>query len=268
MVDQQAYILHSSWLQVGWELWQKLPHKRDYFLGLPTADLGSMRLLEARYADGVAMSRALLGGLVDEKGSNLLLSPRAGDFWTGHSDRAFLPSVGGAIASINQSWLNDVGRWAQETSVGYVRTQLFRVRSIQQQVASLCRSPASDISRLCEEDVYASWLNHLCDQGCGDEHALKQVLVLTAYADGARIEHTAVTPLVEDKSLIAEPCEEIVLDDEPVSQTPSKLETHDPPDLPLGTYVVSVSSRTEFRRLHVTGGCPRVPGSTVRCSKC
>ena len=109
-------------------------------------------------------------------------------------------------------------------------------------------------------NVYASWLNHLCDHGCGDELALKQVLVFTAYADEARIEHTTVTPPVEDASVIADPREEIVLDDVLVSQTSSKLETHESLDLPLGTYVVSVSSRSEFRRLHVTGGCPRVPG--------
>ena len=125
----------------------------------------------------------LWADLPTEKGESLLHTPHGGDFWTEHSDRAFVTSAGGAISEINQAWLDDVGRWAQETSVGYVRTQLFRVRSIQKQVAAFCRSPSNDTSRLCEEDVYASWFHYLCDQGCGDEVALKQVQSFTSFAD-------------------------------------------------------------------------------------
>ena len=44
------------------------------------------------------------------------------------------------------------------------------------------------------------------------------------------------------------------------SKCHSKLEPRELPKLPLGTFVVSISSRTEFRRLDVTETCPRVPG--------
>ena len=127
-------------------------------------------------------------------------------------------------------------------------------------MAAFCRSSANDISRLCEEDDYASWLNYLCDQGDGDELALKQVLKLTAFADEERLAHTAVISPAVDISSGTEGLEEVVLEDEVISQTPSKLESRDVPELPLNTFVVSISARTEFRRLHVTGGCPRVPG--------
>ena len=59
VVDADAYVVHSSWLRWGWELWRDTPQDRDLFLGLPSPDLSRMIHLEAKYADSVAMSRAL-----------------------------------------------------------------------------------------------------------------------------------------------------------------------------------------------------------------
>ena len=216
--------------------------------------------MEARYADGVAMSRALTSALTNKEGESLLLTPHGGDFWAEHYDRAFVTSVGRAIAEINQAWLNDVGRWAQETSVGYVRTQLFRVRSIQHQVAAFCRSPSNDTSRLCEEDVCASWLHYLCGQGSGDEVALKQVLCFTSFADQERRRFANKSAPADESPPADQGLEEEATGESLAQQVSSKLESHESPELPLGTFVVSISARTDFRRLHVTGACPRVPG--------
>ena len=102
--------------------------------GLPTADLSSMRLLEARYADGVAMSRALLKSLrYDAK--PLIAHDAVLTFWTEHSDRAFLPSMAGAMPEIDDGWIRDIGRWALATSHEYVRSHLVRVRYIQRALA-------------------------------------------------------------------------------------------------------------------------------------
>ena len=105
------------------------------------------------------MSRALFNGLTDRRGKKLLEAPHGEEFWTEHSGRAFVTSIAGAIPSVNQSWLKDVGRWAQDTSAGYIRTHLFRVGTIQQQFATLGPSVTTVASRLSEEDVYAERLD-------------------------------------------------------------------------------------------------------------
>ena len=43
VVDSGAFIFESSWLAVGWALWEELGTDRDYFMGLPTEDLAGMR---------------------------------------------------------------------------------------------------------------------------------------------------------------------------------------------------------------------------------
>ena len=93
VVDRMAYIIEENWLATGWQLWWKHDFPRDYFLCMPTVGLQGARPVEARYADGVAMSRALMGGLSNRQGDSLLLTPRGGDFWTEHSDRVFVTSV-------------------------------------------------------------------------------------------------------------------------------------------------------------------------------
>ena len=60
-VSLDAYLLHREWLKTGFALWESCTSERDYLLGLPTPDLQGMREIEAKYADGAAMSRALLG---------------------------------------------------------------------------------------------------------------------------------------------------------------------------------------------------------------
>ena len=54
--------------------------------------------------------------------------------------------------------------------------------------------------------------------------------------------------------------EDAVVDEKLLEQATTSLETRDPPQLPLGTFVLSILLHTLFKRLHVTGACPRAPG--------
>ena len=73
VVDVVAWIVQPGWLKAGWQLWAATDQRRDYFLGLPSAQLDGMRLAEAKYTDAVAMSRALLRHVRDSTGCPLLL---------------------------------------------------------------------------------------------------------------------------------------------------------------------------------------------------
>ena len=110
------------------------PRIGTFFLGLPSPDLSHMLHLEAKYADSVAMSRALYMEL-EVEGKRIFTHEVASRFWLEHSDRVVVPSLGGVIDSVNDAWIKDVGRWSQPTSHEYVRTHLQRARTIQRKVA-------------------------------------------------------------------------------------------------------------------------------------
>ena len=74
-VDRMAYILESSWLEVGWRLWQRCGTARDYFLLLPTADFTGVIELEASYTDSQACSRALMRKVLLQSGEPLVTIP-------------------------------------------------------------------------------------------------------------------------------------------------------------------------------------------------
>ena len=90
--------------------------------------------------------------------------------------------------------------------------------------------------------------------------ALKQVLAPMSFADSERQGLADKSLHQEVSASTAEVLEDTVADESLVEQVTSRLESLEPPVLSLGTFVVSISMRIDFRRLHVTGACPRVPG--------
>ena len=56
----EACIEQQEWMQVGFRLWASTDQNPDFFLGIQTPDLKDMRIIEARYTDGLAMGRATL----------------------------------------------------------------------------------------------------------------------------------------------------------------------------------------------------------------
>ena len=67
--------------------------QKGFLPGVPTPDLTEMRLIEAKYPDGLAMGRATLKRLPSDKASVPLVSALASKFWSEHSARATLTSL-------------------------------------------------------------------------------------------------------------------------------------------------------------------------------
>ena len=130
-VSPEAYVRCASWLQVGWKLWDDLPKNRDFFLGVPTADLSGMRLVEAKYSDGVAITRALLAAAVSPAGGGLVVVPELFVAWSEHSPRACMPSGAGCFSEFPKDWVDMLGRWQAGQSADYVRTARKRVMQMQ-----------------------------------------------------------------------------------------------------------------------------------------
>ena len=124
-------------------------------MGLPSADRSAMRCIEARYSDSAAMSLARLASLRHHDGRPLLYEPIAGSFWSEHSDRGSVISIAATMPNIDSTWLDELGRWSRGTSATYIRTHLFRVRTIQRKVAIWSRSRSH--AQAVEEEVYAGF---------------------------------------------------------------------------------------------------------------
>ena len=94
-----------------------------------------MRMVEAKYPEGLAMGRMLLLQLKAPYSSAPLISKKAAAFWSEHSGRATLPSLSALCPQFPPEWTDTLGRWRAQASQIYVRTQLYRTASIQEAIA-------------------------------------------------------------------------------------------------------------------------------------
>ena len=133
-----------------------------------------MREIEAKSADGCAMSGALLARLKSPDGSKLLKLHGASLFWSEHSDRAKFVSLAACLEEVPSDWLDEVGRWSSAMSSVYVRTHLRRISTMQKTVAARVRETKDTLDRFGEADLYASWAAHLRACGSSEEEAVEQ----------------------------------------------------------------------------------------------
>ena len=257
-VDRMAYILESSWLEVGWRLWQRCGTARDYFLLLPTADFTGVIELEASYTDSQACSRALMRKVLLQSGEPLVTIPVGVEFWTEHGDRATLPSIAALINEIPSDWIDLLGHWTSKSSVGYMRTMLRRVGHIQETVAHRFRTGLFTVDALGEDDLYAQWAAFMCTRGVTQAAAVRQASVL------AEATTSALKGLTETRGAPATPQaideDDAVLTASPELPEASQHHVCEHIEFQLGEYVASVQAKTRFRRLHRIGSCPLQPG--------
>ena len=237
IVDRQAYICEAAWLEEGWKLWDTLECERGLCLGVPSDDLSSVRRVEARYADAVAMAISCF---------TQRHALDAHTFCCCVLGRAALPSRLGTMPDVTCSWIDDVGRLAQPTPREYVRTALQRARILQQKVAAYARGPHGPSPGIYEAEVCADWAEDFIDQGVTTDGAVEQVATMTHCLDRV-LKRRAPQQPTESKEYAA-------LED-PELPGSLEVEARELSDayLPLGMFVVSILLRAAFRRLHQAG---------------
>ena len=290
-VSEDAY-LRKPWLYQGLELWKQgaLYYRRDYFLPLPTEDLQGTCGKRARYSDASYFSRALLGTLPGDDGERLL-HPASRLFWTEHSDRVGLDSWLGALG-VGADLRRFVGRWGVQASEDvYVRTALRVTENLQRLAAAHARKQISGgPDFLGEEHLLHQLGAFLRKQGVSDEDASSQIETLrrgnwalapdpvATISESGALSLEALQPSASDQSgpqapgqphldLVAhEPAEAGDADEEDGDKNEDEKrelqqalvsEERLPP--PQG-FVIAISRRGAFKRLHFAGGCWRVPG--------
>ena len=173
-VSTDAFVARPGWLAAGWHLWAAVTGDRDYFLGVPLPDLSDMRLVEARYSDGVALTRALLSRALSAQGGPMVLTAEVLTFWTEHSPRACMPSWAACLVQFDKSWLDLLGRWRAGQSADYVRTSRRRIAEMQKAVAGKGRSGQDPAKDFDEEELLIELEAHLARAGVDAAVAAEQ----------------------------------------------------------------------------------------------
>ena len=99
-----------------------------------------MRLIEARYPDGLALGRASSLTLSHRTTEDKLVSIKEVKFWTEHSERSTLPSPAAVSTNHPPEWLDHLGRWGANRSEVHNGNQLARTALIQRNVGERSRS--------------------------------------------------------------------------------------------------------------------------------
>ena len=258
-VSVRAWLAESSWLSVGWKLWQQMSSEakvehRDFFLVRPAADLNGLSGKMARYCHAAAMSQALFQHLQAASPDVMgLMLNGLGTLWTEHSERATMRTWA-ACCEIAELVSKQLGRWQMSIDEAYVRSIRGNVERAQAKIASAVRRGFSGPDFLDEGSVLAKVVERLQDLGyeaSAIEQQLERLRVFSSTASGAASETEDEEDTASEASGFSLPA------DGGVGMDTDDVEL---PNGHLGQFFVSLVGREERRTLHKGGECHRIPG--------
>ena len=254
-VSSKAFLGISTWLAVGFGLWQQVPLDRDCFLVMPDPVRQGTVKVEVTYADAITMTKAMLMSLTRPSSTGgdatqeekLFLGTEVVSFWTEHSARASMASWVSCLAEFPADWCDLLGRWGASRGEGYVRTHRSRVHMMQEAVAKHFQMDRDAAATFGEDELLDKITAHMKAKGVAEQDMDEQILRLALL--------TKVVPPIapEAGALLPVPRDE-VSDEEEIKVVGLKCaEKFDD-----GLFVVSVDGNR--RRLHRIGLCHRIPG--------
>eukprot|EP00435_Cladocopium_sp_Y103_P019650 s5608_g4.t1 len=261
-VYRTASLSGEDWLGIGYRLWDADPfdYRRDYFVMEPAKDWNSVKRkyvspsdlssLIKKLLSELGVPRRIIGGW-DASGGILLLPDGLENHFTGHSPRNFMTSVAAAIG-FHRDQRAYLGRWAMGmvASEEYVRTARQVVFTIQKPVNRAI------VTGLDQEYFEDECIERLCKtaetSGANPNRIKKRHVVMTSlpgrHCLGGVFPTLEVRP--DDWSEVG-PAD---LDDMAVAasilEQKSKAESA---KKDTSRFFVTISRRTAFRRLHLTG---------------
>ncbi len=255
-VHREAYLLEPRWLQVGVELRRQLaPQERSYLLETPSPSLEACSHRQLRYHEAAAWSRSVLvvSGAVGEGD----LSKLAASFYTEHSGRSFLPSAG-LMAGFTDADMGPLGGWGATNTRSYIRTAAEKVLGIQRKTAvELRRARAHGKDMLGDEQEARKLLDYLVERGVDADQAAAHVAKMLT--GSRRIDPAAVEP--RTPIMDGDAAEDTVAPEPVTGPDDGDVEAYSdrvPPE--ARGYCISITAKTNRRRLHYVGRCYRVPG--------
>ncbi len=274
-ISHEAYLMEERWMRTGWDLLARMGRPdRDYLLAAPTPDLTEGRDRELRYHEASAWSRAAYRKLSAALGYTEEQAEMLGQHFSEHSGRSFLVTAAMALGATD-AYLQPIGGWGARTSQKYMHTAVERMWSVQGEVARQARGRWKRDDAIGETGKVQELARYFASQGLDKAAADAAASLSNAFPDGAvtveiwgRAQHDesfnagggtersgggasasswggapGTEPPVAETAAVPPRC----FDD-------ARLPKHE------RGYVVSISGKRGFRRLHRLGGCHRVPG--------
>jgi hypothetical protein len=262
-VPRGAYVVRCDWLEVGFELWSGLPDpERDFFLPRLKGDLVSFFEGPASSADLATLGTLLLSELkvpvldggTEEwcSGSEVLIPTSLLMGWTGHSERATLPSLFAAMG-VPKAERDPLGRWSPSGSDDYVRTYKALVKGLAGKLRRIIED-GTVFEAADEDEALEDVISFINQKASGSDGAL----------DGAAraLKDSAVgvyKDLARDPT--GKPMEDIP---EVVKEGLDKAAKAVEADHDEAPYIIVMSGRGKFLRLHRSDGCWRAQGKVFQ----
>jgi hypothetical protein len=273
-----AFIVRRDWQEVGYGLWSQLDNDdRDFFLPRVKADLVTHGKSPASGRDLSILGALLLtyltvpeylttgekfelGDLVEENsepgtiaesrwitGKVKLLPPNLVPGWTGHSERATLPSLFAAMG-VSKAERDPLGRWSATGSDEYVRTYKALMRNLTGKLrGAVCSGMLSEVGD--EEDAMEDVVGFLSIKGPVSD-ITKELAKSFAKMLGQFYKAVAMTSAAQ---MVEAPQELHVAE---LQVSPDEEEAR----IKVALYIIATSRRGATICLHKGGGCWRAQG--------
>ena len=134
-ISPEAYLCEPFWLRLGWALWEAQGLQRDYFVTLLGANFAGTMPSEPSYADLMVLPRLALTAALGFHSPTFLSERKVACAWSGHSERATLPSWVNAVGGFSDEDIDQLGRWRTRTSRRYIRNTQGLIHRMQSSVA-------------------------------------------------------------------------------------------------------------------------------------
>ncbi len=281
-ISAGAYLQEKDWLQTWMNLMaMTVTHDRDYLMSPPGKDPHSAALKELTYAEAAGWSRALLLRFGVKLGMTEQAAGWMSHYFTEHSERSTLTTIGMAMGH-TEEYLKPLGGWGATSAQRYMKAAVTRMQEIQDEVAHMLRKQWGAGDLVGEAIQIEALARYLQDRGIDKQDAIRQAY-LNAATDGKRCEttsaagtssSTSTTMEIEGQAAARTTAGEAApaqkrrqgVKGTAIGLNPAAVEEqHDLkylsglPESERG-YVVSITAKTRFRRLHFLGACCRIPG--------
>jgi len=293
-VPRVAFLIQPDWLEAGWDLWKVVgPPGRDYFLPRLGADLAHFEDTPASTHDMTVLNRAVLTYLAAPvrgasgrwgEGARPLVAEAMVDGWSGHSERATLPSLLAAMG-VPKSERDPLGRWSPTGSDDYVRTYRAIVRELTARIrraieAGVIQEAAEEEEAIDDAKVYAARLGaheeKLLDEGAAvlkeaADQMLRDLAPRSEPSPDSPTEEPPEDPHQEDWDKLAERITKRKVDgaghlrpsDPRLSAAAAELQSAEAEEYqPPPAFLIAISKGV--RRLHKADGCWAATALTFR----
>ena len=255
-ITKEMYVVEPRWLTTGVQLLEGIePKERDYLMPRPAADLHTFSGVPASAGELACLNRLVLQDLgtprarVDgrgqvhwEFGDATLVSALTSQGWSGHSERATLPSLL-AAAGVSRADRDPLGRWAPAGSDEYVRTY----RAVVRRSAQVLRSTVTHPNLLVNSDedhLAGEVARYLAKKGYDPAEA---AAAGNGFLEASKLFHADLATYSSEEGAAGE-----VQDPPPArpEEAPVRAQEDEAP-----VFVIALSNENKVLRLHRKDGC-------------